>query len=141
MPYQQFREMSDHDRRALVMLGAAVRIARHRMGLTQRQLAERTGVSQTAISRMECGKVWGMAIVMFARVAWALEERWPLGGCPHFHLCDHGARWRQLMAEHVALPVFDMRELGTWDPRMDADEPSPRAVATNAEEPPAFDPP
>ena len=124
MPYQQFREMSDHDRRALVMLGAAVRIARHRMGLTQRQLAERTGVSQTAISRMERGKVWGMAIVMFARVAWALEERTPLGGCPHFHLCDFGARWRQLMAEHVARPKFDLRGLGAWDPTMGADMPA-----------------
>ncbi len=121
MPYEQFREMSDQDRRSLLMLGAAVRIARHRMGLTQRQLAERSDVSQTAISRMERGKVWGMAIVRFARVAWVLEERTPLGGCPHYHLCDYGARWRQLMAEHVALPIFDLDRLDASDRPVVAD--------------------
>jgi len=99
MPHGQFREMSEADRRSLVLLGAAIRIARHRMALTQRQLAERSGVSQTAISRMECGRVWGMAIVRFARVAWVLEEGTPLGGCPHPHQCDYGARWRQVTTE------------------------------------------
>jgi DNA-binding XRE family transcriptional regulator len=136
MPYQQYREMSDQDRRALLMLGAAVRIARHRMGLSQRQLASRTGVSQTAISRMECGKVWGMAIVMFARVAWALEERTPLGGCPHHHLCSLGGRWRQLMAEHVAMPKFDFRDLEGWDPTMGADGFDAEDDTMTAEDPP-----
>lgn len=129
MPHGQFRDMSETDRRSLVLLGAAIRIARHRMALTQRQLAERSGVSQTAISRMECGKVWGMAIVRFARVAWALEEGTPLGGCPHPHLCDYGTRWRQVMAEQLG-PIGGLqreealRALGAdalaWD-----DEPDP----------------
>jgi hypothetical protein len=136
MPYQQFREMSVTDRRALVILGAGIRIGRRRLGLTQRELAERSGVSQTAISRLERGMVWGMAVVRFARVAWALEERTPFGGCPHPHQCDYGARWEQVMADHVG--AIDslrrqeaLRALGAdWSPGADwtmipADPPEP----------------
>lgn len=136
MPYQQFREMSVTDRRALVILGAGIRIGRRRMGLTQRELAERSGVSQTAISRLERGMVWGMAVVRLARVAWALEERTPFGGCPHPHQCDYGARWEQVMADHVGSVDSlrrqeALRALGAdWSPGADwtmipADPPEP----------------
>jgi ribosome-binding protein aMBF1 (putative translation factor) len=37
-------------------LGSALRGARHREGLTQRQLAEKTGIPQRHISEMESGK-------------------------------------------------------------------------------------
>lgn len=37
-------------------LGLALRGARHREGLTQRELAEATGIPQRHISEMECGK-------------------------------------------------------------------------------------
>jgi transcriptional regulator with XRE-family HTH domain len=54
---------------ALETLGEAVRIARQRCGLTQRDLEALTDVDQTAISRMERARVPGMALDKFARVA------------------------------------------------------------------------
>ena len=69
-------------------------------------------------------------------VAWALEERTPLGGCPHHHLCSLGGRWRQLMAEHVAMPKFDFRDLEGWDPTMGADGFDAEDDTMTAEDPP-----
>lgn len=94
MQDRQFRDMTRADRQALQMLGAAVRIGRERMGLSQDALAGNADLSQTAVSRLERGMVRGMAVVRFARVAWVLGQRMPLGGCPHDHRCAYDTEWR-----------------------------------------------
>ena len=88
------RTFSEPDRQALAIVGHAVRIARERAALSQRRLAARAGVSQSAISRMERGAVRGIDLLYFARVAAALADAMPLAGCPHGHGCDYDRRWR-----------------------------------------------
>jgi DNA-binding XRE family transcriptional regulator len=98
--------MSNHDRRCLVVLGRAVRMARHQRAWSQRELEERSGVDQTTISRIERGLLRGTDLVRFARVAWALEWAMPLGGCPHQHRCAWTLRWAAVL-EEVAPMVPD----------------------------------
>lgn len=50
------------------MLGAAVRRARLRHGLSQRQLGWRVALDQTTISRLENGKLKGLRLMLLARV-------------------------------------------------------------------------
>jgi transcriptional regulator with XRE-family HTH domain len=88
------RTVSEVDRQALAVVGQAVRIARERAALSQRRLAARAQVSQSAISRMERGAVRGIGLVYFARVVDALGDAMPLVGCPHGHACDHDRQWR-----------------------------------------------
>ncbi len=102
----QFRPMADEDRQALQIVGHAVRIARGRAAMSQRELAARAGVSQTAISRMERGLVWGMGVIYFARVARVLGDTLTLGGCPHGHRCDFNRQWLETL-RHVS-PEFEV---------------------------------
>jgi hypothetical protein len=91
--------MSEHDRRCLVVLGRAIRMARGQRVWSQRELEERSGVDQTTISRIERGLLRGTDLVHFARMAWALERAMPLGGCPHQHRCAWSLRWAAVMEE------------------------------------------
>jgi transcriptional regulator with XRE-family HTH domain len=59
---------------ALARLGAAVRGARTSYGLSQLQLEWRSGVDQSAISRLENGIAPGMQMVRLARIAAALPH-------------------------------------------------------------------
>lgn len=104
MQDRQFRDMTRADRQALQVLGAAVRIGRKRMSLSQDALAANAEVSQTAVSRLERGMVWGMAVVRFARVAWVLGPRMPLGGCPHGHRCAYDTEWQYARQRALDLP-------------------------------------
>jgi transcriptional regulator with XRE-family HTH domain len=88
------RTMSEPDLHALAVIGQAMRIARERASLSQRRLAARSGVSQSAISRMERGSVRGIALRYFARVVATLGDTMPLVGCPHGHDCDYARQWR-----------------------------------------------
>lgn len=91
--------MDASDRRALAALGSAVRIARERSALSQRQLATRSGVSQSAISRVERGAVRGLHLRYFARVVLALGNSMALVGCPHGHDCAYARQWRDALRE------------------------------------------
>lgn len=55
-------------------LGEAVRLRREELGLTQAQLAERTGLKQPAVARFEAGGTMP-TIPMLERLAEALEMR------------------------------------------------------------------
>lgn len=95
----QFRTMTREDQEALEVIGRAIRIARVRAAMSQRRLASIAGVSQTALSRMERGLVWGMGIIYFARVARVLGDALTLAGCPHGHDCDFGRQWAAALRE------------------------------------------
>ena len=55
-------------------LGEAVRVRREELGLTQAELAERTGLKQPAVARFEAGGTMP-TIPMLERLAEALELR------------------------------------------------------------------
>ncbi|WP_030174767.1 helix-turn-helix domain-containing protein [Spirillospora albida] len=55
-------------------LGEAVRVRREQLGLTQTELAERTGLKQPAVARFEAGGTMP-TIPMLGRLAEALEIR------------------------------------------------------------------
>jgi HTH-type transcriptional regulator/antitoxin HipB len=57
--------------RTSIMVGSAVRAARRRAGLSQVELAERTGMTQPAIARLERGLV-SPTVITLDRVARAL---------------------------------------------------------------------
>jgi transcriptional regulator with XRE-family HTH domain len=50
--------------RSYLLIGREMRILREREGLTQQILAERAGIDQAEISRLECGK-WGSRGISF----------------------------------------------------------------------------
>src|SRR5262245_13369091 len=56
----------------LVRAGRAVREARHRRRTTQRALGAEAGLSQSAISRLECGGGGGLTVDLWQRIAIAL---------------------------------------------------------------------
>ena len=71
----------------LSWFGERVRQARHAAGLGQRAVAERSGVSQSTISRLERGKVAHLPLVRLLALAHASGRSLPVGACPHDHSC------------------------------------------------------
>ena len=57
----------------LVKAGRFVREARHRRRTTQRELGAAVGLSQSAISRLECGEGGGLTLDLWQRIAIALN--------------------------------------------------------------------
>jgi DNA-binding XRE family transcriptional regulator len=70
-------------------VGARFRNGRQQAGLTQRQLAEKAGISQSVVSRFERGLVARMSAERVVRLAIALGPRFPFGCCPHDHRCPY----------------------------------------------------
>src|SRR5215203_3662984 len=60
-------------REALREIGWVVRLLRGERGLTQVVLAARAGLSQSTISRLECGLADGLRLAQLARVLAGLE--------------------------------------------------------------------
>lgn len=58
--------------RSAILVGATVRVARQRVGISQRELARRTGTSQPAVARLERGQV-SPTVVVLDRIARALD--------------------------------------------------------------------
>ncbi len=64
------------------LIGRLVRMRRHRVGLTQRQLERLCGIDQTVISRLENGRLGGLRWSRFASLVEALggldeDDPWP----------------------------------------------------------------
>ncbi len=57
----------------LTVIGAGVRAGRLGLGLSQRQLAWRVGLSQSAISRLETGTLQGLRLRTLGRIVGVLE--------------------------------------------------------------------
>ena len=72
----------------MVAFGALFRRGRGYAGLTQRQLEDRSGVSQSVISRFERGRAPGLSSERLLRMANAIGPRFPFGFCPHEHACE-----------------------------------------------------
>ena len=74
----------------LTQVGALIRGARQNRGLTQAQLAERLGTSQSAVHRIEQG-AQNVSLEMLTRISTALDEEIiSLGGPKHSHLRVQG---------------------------------------------------
>ena len=57
------------------VIGAGIRAARLALGLTQRQLGHRALLSQSAISRLETGRLQGLRLRTLARVVGVLHTK------------------------------------------------------------------
>jgi DNA-binding XRE family transcriptional regulator len=68
--------------------GARFRNGRIQRGLTQRQAADRAGISQSVVSRFERGLVRRSSAYNIVRLALALGPDFPFGCCPHDHSCS-----------------------------------------------------
>jgi transcriptional regulator with XRE-family HTH domain len=64
-----------------------VKRARYLAGMTQRELARRSGVDQGLISRLERALAPATKVEKLVRISEALGRSFPLGYCPHGHGC------------------------------------------------------
>ena len=72
--YWEFeQEVSEAVRVGLIVIGGIVREARRRRGLTQRQLAWSSTLSQSTISRLETGRLRGMRLFTLAAIIGVLR--------------------------------------------------------------------
>jgi transcriptional regulator with XRE-family HTH domain len=60
---------------ALEQIGSAIREARRRVAWSQRTLADRCGLSQSSISRLECGKAPTLRVSRLAHILMVLRAR------------------------------------------------------------------
>jgi transcriptional regulator with XRE-family HTH domain len=77
--------------------GTEFRRCRIYAGLSQVVLAERSGVSQSTISRIERGKASSAAMFKLVRISHAMGDRFPFAFCPHPHYCA----WNRLDEDGV----------------------------------------
>jgi transcriptional regulator with XRE-family HTH domain len=67
--------IDEETREALQVLGGVLRQLRGERGLSQRALAARCGLSQSTISRLECGLAEGVRVAWIARLLAGLDTR------------------------------------------------------------------
>ena len=84
-------------RAALVALGAVVYELRRSRGLTQRKWAQRSGLSQSSISRLENGKAPWLSAVWIARLLAGLDLEPGILGLRERATPSEVAGWRVLM--------------------------------------------
>ena len=90
MPYQ--RPEGDRDWGLLRRFGVEFRRCRVYAGLSQVELARRSGVSQSTISRIERGKAPSASLIKLVRISHAMGAGFPFAYCPHPHFCP----WNRL---------------------------------------------
>jgi transcriptional regulator with XRE-family HTH domain len=97
MPYQgaDSAELDEMLRR----FGAELRRCRVHAGHSQASLAERSGVSQSTISRLERGQAPRAAVRILVQLSDAIGRRLPIAFCPH----DHHCAWERLDANGVPI--------------------------------------
>lgn len=95
MPYQ--RPEDERDRQLLRRFGTEFRRCRIYAGLSQVVLAERSGVSQSTISRLERGLASSAAMFKLVRISDSMGDGFPFAFCPHPHYCA----WNRLDEDGV----------------------------------------
>ena len=85
--YRNHPRVYDHETPGSVLIGARFRHGRQQARMSQRQVAELSGVSQSLVSRFERGRCPGMAAWRIMAIATAIGPRFPYGFCPHDHQC------------------------------------------------------
>jgi transcriptional regulator with XRE-family HTH domain len=88
---------------ALEQLGIYVRRARYIVGQSQQELADAAKVPQSQISRLERGLAPAMNVERLAWIEHALDGAFPVGYCPHDHVC----RWRRLKPRPTAEEAWE----------------------------------
>lgn len=86
MPYQ--RPEDERDQSLLRRFGIELRRCRVSAGLSQVELARRSGVSQSTISRIERGNAPSAAMFKLVKISSAMGQRFPFAFCPHPHFCS-----------------------------------------------------
>ena len=71
----------------MVLFGARMRFGRMQAGISQRRLADLTGVSQSVISRLERGVATGIGLIYVVAIGMALGPDFPFGFYPHDDRC------------------------------------------------------
>jgi transcriptional regulator with XRE-family HTH domain len=71
----------------LVLLGRYLRRSRLLAERSQDEVSRQSGVSQSGISQAEHGLAGGMTLRRFTRMVRPLDRLFPLGQCPHDHVC------------------------------------------------------
>ena len=103
----------------MLRFGAALQAARRSAGLSQEQLATRSGLPQSTISRLEHGLTPYVSLTRIGRLSIGLDGRIPIGPCPHGHECawsrplvepDAVRRYR-LRRQHMAAGIIDPTQL------------------------------
>ena len=84
-------------REALAALGSAFLEIRRARGLTQRQLAHRSGLSQASISKLETGKAPWLRVIWVARVLASLDYDEDLDGFRSAPTPPPDPAWKVLM--------------------------------------------
>ncbi|MEP7159340.1 MAG: helix-turn-helix transcriptional regulator [Chloroflexota bacterium] len=77
----------EHTTWGTVEAGKRFRRGRLLVGLSQRAVAAKAGVSQSEISRFERGMTPHMSAYKVLEIGLALGPRFPFGYCPHDHQC------------------------------------------------------
>lgn len=98
--YEQADRFWGAPKPSLEIFGARIRHGRQQAGLSQRQLANRSGVSQSTISRLERGRCIGLAFIRLVAICSAMGTDFPFGACPH----DHPCRWPTSPPEATSKP-------------------------------------
>ena len=95
------REMADPQGEpetvGVALVGRYIRRSRLLAGMTQQQLADTAGVSQTLVSRAERGIAPAMPVAKLVRMLQPLARFFPFGVCPH----DHNCSWQPVPAPNA----------------------------------------
>jgi transcriptional regulator with XRE-family HTH domain len=90
--------------------GAELRRCRLQAGISQMQLANRSGVAQSTISRLERGRVPGASMSKLVQLSDVLGRYLPFGYCPHNHVCT----WDRLDADGRPVEPIVILEHEPW---------------------------
>ena len=91
--------------------GAALRAARGRAAVSQMQLEGLSEVDQSMISRIENARAPNAALYKVVLLGSALGNAFPLGSCPHHHVCS----WRPPGSPRPVMPTALSRLLDHLD--------------------------